>query len=65
VSQSDSDPTRNTLFLFQKFSAGEIQKNMQRGFLGGAQHGLPCQAAGLGSHFALETGSSFVVKLSQ
>jgi hypothetical protein len=64
MSQSDSDPTRNTLFQIQKFSAGEISKNMQRVFWAGRSAGLPAQAAGLGSHFLLEMGSNFVVKLS-
>jgi hypothetical protein len=59
------DPTRNTLFQIQKFSAGEISKNMQRVFWAGRSAGLPAQAAGLGSHFLLEMGSNFVVKLSQ
>ena len=61
MSQSDSDPTRNS--LFQKSWRRNLKK-YAKGILGGAQHSSAVLGGGLGSHFALETGSSFVVKLS-
>jgi hypothetical protein len=49
----------------KKFGGGKFKKCKGWFFLAGCVLALPKQAAGLGSHFALETGSSFVVKLSQ
>jgi len=49
---------------FSKNLGGEFSKKYAKGILGGAQHSSAVLGGGLGSHFALETGSSFVVKLS-
>jgi len=50
---------------FSKNLGGEFSKKYAKGILGGAQHSSAVLGGGLGSHLALETGSSFVVKLSQ
>jgi len=61
----DSDPTEKPFQLKKKKSAGEISKKYAKAFSGGTQRGLArARRRGLVSHFALEMGSNFVVKLS-